>query len=129
MENQMRSVRNIVCTISHSIIGKETTYPLHARLMDFESAPMSPVSPYHIQLPNVLRLDEFANLVNVESTTRGGQDGASFVMDVFNVLRGEDNWRCLREFGKQFRFLVSKDNLPLPREEREKGTHGHTAGS
>ena len=72
--------------------------------MDFESAPMSPVSPYHIQLPNVLRLDEFANLVNVESTTRGGQDGASFVMDVFNVLGGEDKWRCLYGMGSNSDF-------------------------
>ena len=115
--NETRGVRNIVRTQS---IVKEITYPLHARLVDFESAPMSPVSPYHVQLPNVLRLDEFANLVNVESTTRGGQDGASFVMDVFNVLGGEDKWRCLYEYGKQFRFLVSKDHLPLPREEKEK---------
>ena len=76
--------------------------------MDFESAAMSSVSSNHIQLPYVLRLDEFANLVNVESTARGAQDGASFVMNVFDVLGGEYNWRCLhksmgsnQDFGKE----------------------------
>ena len=83
-------VRNHICI--------KITHPFHARLVDFESATMSSITSNHIKLPNILSLDEFTNLVNVKSATRRPQDGASFVMDVFDVFGGEDDWRCLKEY-------------------------------
>ena len=63
--------------------------------MNFESTAMRSIASNNVELPNFFRLDEVYYLINIESTTRGAQDGSAFMMNIFDAFGSKENGRCL----------------------------------
>lgn len=79
----------------HNSLYKVTTHPFHTSLMYFECTTMSSISPNHIKLFNLLRFDEVTYLINIKATSRGAEDCASLVMNIFHAFSSEIDRRCL----------------------------------
>lgn len=74
---------------------RRPSHPLHASLVNLERAAVRAVPADDVKLLDLLGLDELADLVNVEPTAGGAEDGPALVVDVLDALGGEVERRGL----------------------------------